>query len=834
MTVPMMKFTNNATSRLYAAIDAVTTSIRVQAGDGAKFPSPNNAAGEYATVTVEDRRSGQVEIMKCTARSGDILNVVRGQEGTVAQGFALGATVSNRLTAGTMDFLAHAGAQGPQGDVGPTGATGATGPQGATGATGANSTVPGPTGPAGPQGNTGGIGPQGVPGPIGADGPQGPIGSTGPTGPTGIQGPQGPAGVGINIKGQVPTSANLPPTGNIAGDAYTVADTNHLWIWDGTRWNDAGPIVGPQGPAGPVGPAGSTGPQGATGSTGPTGPQGSQGDPGPTGPSGSSDWNAIANKPSTFPPTLPIPESGVTNLTADLATKATIDNPIFTGDPRAPTPPASDSDTSIATTAFVKAQAYAPLLSPTFTGTPAAPTPTAGDNTTKLATTAFVSASLAAAIPAISVSDAAPSSPKVGQLWFESDSGNTYVWYDDGDSQQWVMIAPGSAAIPNDAPADGKTYGRKDNAWATVVGGATISDTAPGGSKLPGQLWFESDTGNTFIWFDDGNTTQWVQINSGGVQQAIATDAPSDGNSYTRRNGVWESSLVATGAVSAASLAATSAVTAASVAATGGVTAASVAATGGVTAASMTATGGSGFISNQVFQSSAVNVILGTTGAGTAFLRPNGAASATGQMTVASSGAVGCSGNISAPQFEGGHFNEVTKNVAVNINGNFRGKNGISVGGGAYSGNFFALLWNSAAQVLFVDNTNLGTINTTSDYRIKKDIAELPSTWDRVKALRPISYTQAEFTPPMSAETEAALPDDPKARPAPGPLFTEDSFERWGFIAHETQETLVMAAASGHKDMEDGVQGLNWGPILAATVRALQEAMARIEVLEAR
>lgn len=36
--------------------------------------------------------------------------------------------------------------------------------------------------------------------------------------------------------------------------------------------------------------------------------------------------------------------------------------------------------------------AKAPLASPTFTGTPAAPTPTAGDNTTKLATTEFVNA----------------------------------------------------------------------------------------------------------------------------------------------------------------------------------------------------------------------------------------------------------------------------------------------------------------------------------------------------------------------------------------------------------------------------------------------------------
>lgn len=50
----------------------------------------------------------------------------------------------------------------------------------------------------------------------------------------------------------------------------------------------------------------------------------------------------------------------------------------------------SDDSTKVATTAFVKAQAYATLASPTLTGTPAAPTAGAGTNTTQVATTAFV------------------------------------------------------------------------------------------------------------------------------------------------------------------------------------------------------------------------------------------------------------------------------------------------------------------------------------------------------------------------------------------------------------------------------------------------------------
>jgi hypothetical protein len=61
----------------------------------------------------------------------------------------------------------------------------------------------------------------------------------------------------------------------------------------------------------------------------------------------------------------------------------------------ATTPATADNSTKIATTAFVKAQNYAPLASPTLTGTPAAPTASIGTNTTQIATTAFVNAEIA-------------------------------------------------------------------------------------------------------------------------------------------------------------------------------------------------------------------------------------------------------------------------------------------------------------------------------------------------------------------------------------------------------------------------------------------------------
>ena len=77
--------------------------------------------------------------------------------------------------------------------------------------------------------------------------------------------------------------------------------------------------------------------------------------------------------------------------------KAPLVSPTFTGDPKAPTPATADNDTSIATTAFVKAQGYATLASPALTGNPTAPTPTTGDNDTSIATTAFVQTTVGAA-----------------------------------------------------------------------------------------------------------------------------------------------------------------------------------------------------------------------------------------------------------------------------------------------------------------------------------------------------------------------------------------------------------------------------------------------------
>lgn len=80
-------------------------------------------------------------------------------------------------------------------------------------------------------------------------------------------------------------------------------------------------------------------------------------------------------------------KTGIVSLVvADVEGAAPTVNPAFTGTPTAPTPVTTDNDTSIATTAFVKAQ----LVDTPLTGYPTAPTPPLGDNDVSVATTAYV------------------------------------------------------------------------------------------------------------------------------------------------------------------------------------------------------------------------------------------------------------------------------------------------------------------------------------------------------------------------------------------------------------------------------------------------------------
>lgn len=135
----------------------------------------------------------------------------------------------------------------------------------------------------------------------------------------------------------------------------------------------------------------------------------------------------------------------------------------------------------------------------------------------------------------LTVSASAPAGAVEGSMWFDSDTAQTYVYYDSS----WVEIggAAGgarfqvSASTPA-APLEGtvwfdsdtaQTFVYYDSQWVEVGASAmaaTVSTTAPNG-PIDGQVWFNSNTGGTYVYYNG----VWVEV--GAVPQPEVTKAKS-------------------------------------------------------------------------------------------------------------------------------------------------------------------------------------------------------------------------------------------------------------------------------------------------------------------
>lgn len=94
------QFSNNASSLLAGTLTNTATTVALEAGFGAEFPTITGS--QYFTITVQDT-AGNIEYMKVTATSGDNLTVVRAQEGSTARGFTANlARVELRETAASL------------------------------------------------------------------------------------------------------------------------------------------------------------------------------------------------------------------------------------------------------------------------------------------------------------------------------------------------------------------------------------------------------------------------------------------------------------------------------------------------------------------------------------------------------------------------------------------------------------------------------------------------------------------------------------------------------------------------------------------------------------
>lgn len=96
------------------------------------------------------------------------------------------------------------------------------------------------------------------------------------------------------------------------------------------------------------------------------------------------------------------------------------------------------------------------------------------------------------------IDDTPPSAPNAGDLWWNSNEGQMYIYYNDGTSSQWVPTASPSVAV---------------------------QDTAPAG--YDGQLWLDSTDGSMYVYYTDpgGANAQWIGAvsRSGGILQVVST-----------------------------------------------------------------------------------------------------------------------------------------------------------------------------------------------------------------------------------------------------------------------------------------------------------------------
>lgn len=98
-----VQITNNARSLLAVSISATDPVVRVRVGHGQRFPALSDP-DDWFPLAVEDEQ-GNIEFMKAIGRSGDRIDVLRGQEGTAPRAFQAGSHVQLRLTQTAMEEL---------------------------------------------------------------------------------------------------------------------------------------------------------------------------------------------------------------------------------------------------------------------------------------------------------------------------------------------------------------------------------------------------------------------------------------------------------------------------------------------------------------------------------------------------------------------------------------------------------------------------------------------------------------------------------------------------------------------------------------------------------
>ena len=240
--------------------------------------------------------------------------------------------------------------------------------------------------------------------------------------------------------------------------------------------------------------------------------------------------------------------------TIDLSPYAPLDSPAFKNNPTAPTQPPSTNNATLANCAFVQqeisARAFitdAPHDGNTYArkdgawveavggggdeggytfNASVAPPPGSGEvrlnNAVQSAATAvYLSGTTAAGSSAFNV------------LMLSLKAGVKLLLQDRDDSTRWLIFRATQDAINHatwaelpvaldTASASSLNPGSRILTFtAAPAGGSVQVGEVPPASPLPNMLWWNSALGMMFLWYDDGNTKQWVPASPAPVGQTI-------------------------------------------------------------------------------------------------------------------------------------------------------------------------------------------------------------------------------------------------------------------------------------------------------------------------
>ena len=835
------------TGLIYVALDtnkiyrwSGSTYIEISPSPGSTDAVPEGTINKYYTdERVDDRVAGLL---------------VAGSNITLTYNDAANSlTVGSTVTTGPQGPQGPPGAdstvpgpQGPQGPKGDTGAQGIQGPQGLKGDTGAQGVpgTPGSTGAQGPKGDTGAQGTQGVKGDPGVQGPAGPTGPTGPTGadstvpgPPGPQGPQGTPGTVLHIGDTAPPS---PTNGmmwwnSTSGNTYlyfTDQDSSQ-WVQQNTvfdayvNWSDVGnkPASFPADPES-VDDRVALLIQNGTGIT----------------------WT-YSDAAGTLTGTVTLAPFSTTNLAEGsnlyfTNARASAAAPVQSVNTKTGAVVLTKSDVGlgsadntsdvakpISTATQAALDLKAPIDSPTFTGDPKAPTPLAGDNDTSIATTAFVTAAVTAStVPPAAVAPLMDGIAAVGTATKYAREDHKHP-SDTAKADVTALPIAATVAPLMDAAAavgTGVKYAREDHVHPSdttkadktyvdsqdALKASLASPIFTGDPKAPTPAPGDNDTSIATTAFVTAAMTAAGSVNPSSANPLMdGVAAPGTSALYSRGDHIHPTDTSREATVAA------------------GTTAQYYRGDKSWQALNSTAVG----LGNVNNTSDAAKPVSTAQDAADNLRVLKSGDTMTGNLLINNTLTVGtfvgytCTFNTSNSYISGGpgvNMFQCASGYQVFtsflIAGQFGANFGMDNGGNFYFGGW------SFGNAAFRLWSTRDFANNPSDYRIKKDVTDLPSMWDTVKALRPIKYTHCDFTPPGLLniyKSEGYAPTDP--------YHKADDIERWGFIAHELQEATVESAAHAPKDDPNLIQAPNPFTVIAALTKALQEAMARIEALEA-